>query len=142
MGFASPMQAWVERFFNDESLLRWPLKEDGFQLPAVNVRETEDAIVLELATPGYEKADFKVFAENGVLVVQAEKRHESEEKSDKEAYLRKEFSYSRFERRFALPEGAEEAAVSASCAHGVLTVTIPRRTGSGKAAVRQIQVQG
>lgn len=42
-------------------------------LPAVNVKETEDAFEIEVAAPGMKKNDFKVSLENNLLTISSEK---------------------------------------------------------------------
>ena len=97
----------------------------GGTLPAVNVKETEDDYLVELAVPGLKKEDFKVEINEGVLTIAAERKTENEEK--KEGYTRREFSYTNFTRRFTLPETADENNISASYNDGILAINLPKK---------------
>ena len=67
--------------------------------PAVNISENETMYKLNLAVPGLKKEDFKIALEENTLVVSAERKQESNEKTER--YTRKEFSFSSFTRRFS-----------------------------------------
>ena len=68
--------------------------EDRRSVPALNVKEDENQLALELRVPGMKKADIHLDYKDGILTVSGEKNEEKEEK-DKDKYLRREFcSYS------------------------------------------------
>ena len=48
------------------------------------------------------------------------------EKGEEKKYLRREFSYSKFEQRLSLPDGADREHIDASMSDGVLTISIPK----------------
>jgi len=93
--------------------------------PAVNLRETENSFVIELAAPGLEKQDFKIHVENGQLSVSASKESSAETKND--SYHRQEFNYRSFRRSFQLPENADADKTGATYHNGVLSVTIEKK---------------
>lgn len=107
-------------------------------LPAVNVEETEDRFVLEVAAPGMERKDFSITVENGCLNISSEKKEEKEEK--KRNYTRKEFSYYAFKRSFNLPEIVDEDAVKATYKDGILKVLIAKKEEAVKATPKSIAV--
>ncbi|SFF19756.1 Hsp20/alpha crystallin family protein [Flavobacterium xueshanense] len=51
----------------------------GTNLPSVNLKETENKLEVELATPGMKKEDFKVEIDNNMLMISSEKQEEKEE---------------------------------------------------------------
>jgi HSP20 family protein len=51
---------------------------------------------------------------------------EAEKKEEHTHYLRREFSYTKFQQTMLLPEDADREAVSAKVENGVLTVNIPK----------------
>ena len=67
-GFRSPL----DDFWNSEKLFSNEMFNYSF--PAVNIRENETDFEIELASPGFEKKDFKFHAENGILNIKAEKK--------------------------------------------------------------------
>ena len=94
-------------------------------IPAVNLKETEQDFQLEMAAPGLAKEDFQIFVENKQLVVSVSKEKETAtENGDK--FLRKEFNYSSFKRTFTLPENANTEGIAAGYEKGILMVTIPK----------------
>ncbi len=105
--------------------------------PRVDIRETEEEIVLTAELPGVEDKDFEVVLEDDVLILKGEKR--SEHEVDEKGVHRVETLYGSFERRFALPFAADPDAVRAAYKHGVLTVTVPKPS-EAKPQVRQIEV--
>src|SRR6188474_2189189 len=75
----------------------------GTNVPAVNIRETNEAFDVEMAAPGMSKNDFKIQLEGNTLTISSEKRNENVEKGS-ENYSRREFSYESFCRMFTLPK--------------------------------------
>src|SRR4051812_30899145 len=61
-------------------------------IPAVNIRETNENFLVEMAAPGMTKNDFKVELNGNLLTITSEKQDEKEEKEDT-VYSRREFSY-------------------------------------------------
>ena len=53
------------------------------------------------------------------------KEEKKEEKKDKK-YLRREFSYSKFQQTILLPENVEKDKISAKVEHGILSIEIPK----------------
>ncbi len=106
-------------------------------VPRVDIRETEEEIVLTAELPGVEDKDFEVVLEDDVLILKGEKRTETE--TDEKGVHRVEILSGSFERRFALPFEADPEAVKAAYKNGVLTVTVPKPT-EAKPQIRQIEV--
>src|SRR3712207_1509114 len=97
----------LDDFFNRD-LFVWNnsnFSTTGTTLPAVNVKETQDNFVVEMAAPGMNKEDFKVELNNNVLTISSEHKQENEEKENNR-YTRKEFSYQSFQRSFQLSREA------------------------------------
>ena len=73
------------------------------------------------------KDDFKVsLDENGDLVINMEKKQENNDEKKHGHYLRREFSYSKFQQTMLLPEDADREKINAQVEHGVLKVNIPK----------------
>jgi HSP20 family protein len=123
----------------DSSLANW--RSARASMPAVNVRETNDDFVIELAAPGMKRNDFKVELDNNVLTISSSKEENGEEKGRDGEYKKREFSYQAFQRSFSLPEaGVEGGKISAKYVDGILFVTVPKREESKLKPVRQISV--
>ena len=93
-------------------------------VPAVDIKEEDDAFMIVADIPGVDPKDIEVHMDNGVLTIKGEK--ESEKKEEKEGYKRVERSYGSFYRRFSLPDTADAEKITASSNHGVLEVRIAK----------------
>lgn len=94
-------------------------------MPAVNVKETDNAFEVEVAAPGFNKKDFNISVDNGLLTVSAERRQEKENKEDN--YTRREFGYESFSRAFNLPVNTNEEDISAKYEEGILRLSIAKK---------------
>lgn len=92
--------------------------------PAVDIKETDDAYLIEAELPGLSKKDVKVTVDDGVLTIQGERRQE-EESSDKKIHRVERF-YGSFMRRFSLPDNVDENSVKAKFKDGVLTLSVKK----------------
>ena len=116
-------QVWVPDIFNDFFDNSW-MERPKATCPAINVLETPEHYQLELAAPGMTKADFDIHLdEDGDLVIKMEKKAHDESKGN---YLRREFSYTKFQQTMLLPDDTDREAISAKVEDGVLTVTMPK----------------
>lgn len=97
----------------------------GTSIPAVNIKESKDDFVVEVAAPGMRKEDFKVELNNNVLTISSERKQEETDNNEK--YSRREFSYQAFSRSFTLPEIVEADKIKARYKDGVLNLTIPKK---------------
>ena len=108
-------------------------------LPSVNIKESEEAFIVEMAAPGLDKNDFKISLNSGTLMISSEKKSENEVKEDSR-YSRREFSYQSFCRSFSLPEGADAEKISARYDNGILLVNIPKREEIKRNLERTIEI--
>ena len=92
--------------------------------PAVDIRETDDNIVLTFEVPGMEKDDIKVWVEDNVLTVSGERKSNSEEKDHN--YIRSEIRSGSFSRSFRLSKNVDLNGMSADYKNGLLVVTVAR----------------
>ncbi|HEX6808699.1 MAG TPA: Hsp20/alpha crystallin family protein [Gemmatimonadaceae bacterium] len=110
----------IDRLFDDvvgSASTRWT--------PAVDVRETEKSLAIDVELPGIKPENVEVDVENGVLSITGEKRSERTNE-EKGRYHMVERSYGSFFRSFQLPAGVDESQIKASFHDGVLTVDIPK----------------
>ena len=119
-------QNWLPYVFNDLFDNDWMIKANS-TAPAINVIENEKDYKVELAAPGMTKNDFKVSVdESNNLVICMEKKDEKKEEKKDKKYLRREFSYSKFQQTILLPENVEKDKISAKVEHGILSIEIPK----------------
>ena len=101
------------------------VEQPGRYAPAMDVRETDDAYIVEADVPGMKKDDVHIEVADNVLTIKGERKDEKQEK-DKN-YHRVEHSFGSFTRSVALPAGFDAGKVTANFDNGVLTVTLPKR---------------
>src|SRR5574344_1269549 len=119
-------QSWLPSIFNDFFDNDWMEKANS-TAPAINVYETDKNYTVELAAPGMTKDDFKVNVDSDDnLVISMEKKENNDEKDKKGRYLRREFSYSKFEQCMVLPDNVNKDKISAKVENGVLKVELPK----------------
>ena len=135
-------QNWLPSIFNDFFDNNWMVKTN-VTAPAINVIESEKEYKVEVAAPGMTKDDFNIhLGEDNELVITMEKKNENqEEDKENKKYLRREFSYTKFQQALILPDDVEKENISASVSEGVLTITLPKLQPEEKAKIsRQIEI--
>ena len=119
-------QNWLPSIFNDFFDNEWMAKANA-TAPAINVIETENGYKVEVAAPGMTKGDFNIrIDEDNNLVISMEKKIEDKEDKKDGRYLRREFSYSKFQQTMILPENVDKEKISAQVENGVLTIELPK----------------
>lgn len=107
--------------------------------PAINVKESMSKYTVEVAAPGMCKEDFEInLNEDGDLHIKMENKHQ--ENAEEHVYLRREFSYAKFEQTLILPDDVDKEKISASVADGVLTISLPKIVKEEQKVARQITV--
>ena len=137
---AKRTQNWLPGIFNDFFGNEWIAKTSA-SAPALNIVETENEYIVEMAAPGVTKEDFCVTVDkHDQLIVTVESRnHEEHEKKGK--FLRREFSYSQFQQTLILPENVNKDEIQASQCNGVLTITIPKTHATTATEPKRIEVK-
>jgi HSP20 family protein len=93
--------------------------------PAVDIYETEDAIVLKAELPEVDQKDIDIQIENNTLTIRGERKFDNSTK--KESYHRIERAYGMFNRTFSLPNLIDQEKIKAEYKEGVLKVELPKR---------------
>ena len=124
----------------DERLDKHPFRKLN-SLPAVNIKETDDEFVLELAAPGKKREEFNIELDNELLTISSTTKEESNTEDNKGNYTRKEFSYTSFKRSFTLPETVNFSKIDASYTDGVLYVNLPKLEEAKKQPKRLIDIK-
>jgi HSP20 family protein len=114
------MNRLFDRFFENGrtngSARRW--------IPAMDLVETEDNLVLRADLPGMSEDDLNIEIKDGVLTISGERKARHEEKG--EGFHRVERSFGSFSRSLSLPDGVDANGVAADFRDGVLEVRIPK----------------
>ena len=132
--------SWIPAVFNDLFNTDY-MPKANCTAPAINVKETDKAYVVELAAPGMKKEDFNVHInDEGNLIIKMEKKEEHKDEDKSARYLRREFSYSKFEQTLILPDDVKKEGIAAKVEHGVLTVELPKMVEEKVKVSRQIDI--
>jgi len=123
----------LQDFFRDDTSFNGVTKNN----PPVNILETAENFKIEVAAPGFDKANFSVNTEKEVLTIAAKKEVNNEAAG---TLRRKEFSYSEFQRTFRLPDTVNQDAIEANYVNGVLTVTLPKKEETKDKAAKKIEI--
>lgn len=144
-----PGRAWVrelDRMFEDfDRRFRWPRlsapqswwTEPGVRMPALDVYEKDNEIVVMAEIPGMSKDDVQVSLANSTLTISGEKKKEEEIKD--EDYYRCERSFGSFSRSIELPAPVKIEEVKASFTDGVLEIHLPK-TAETKRKLIKVEV--
>jgi HSP20 family protein len=105
-------------------------------VPAVDVYEDAQKVLVKLEVPGIKQEDLDVRLENQILTVKGERKFENEEK--KQNFHRIERSYGSFTRTFTVPQTVETESVKANYDAGVLTISLAKKA---EAKPKQIAIE-
>jgi HSP20 family protein len=142
------LPAWerqMDRFFDELRRGFWPSlwhserwfpRGMGLRMPAVDVYEENDDVVVKAEIPGMGKDDIQVDLSDSKLTIRGEKKKEEEIKE--ENYHRTERSYGSFVRSLELPAEVKADAAKATFKNGVLEVRVPKTEAAKQ---RQVKVK-
>jgi len=134
----APWNTGIDRLFNEfvgRSLRSFEEEAPTCEwIPAVNILEGEDEIVISADLPGLTAEDVAVTIENGVLTIKGERT--LQEAAEGETYHRVERCYGSFERSFKVPSSVDADKIEARFANGEMTITLPKRDESKPRSVK------
>ncbi|MBW1669794.1 MAG: Hsp20/alpha crystallin family protein [Deltaproteobacteria bacterium] len=108
----------------------------GEWMPAVDVSETKDSLVVKAEIPGMEPTDIDISLSGDLLVIKGEKKQKTEEK--KENFHRIETRYGAFSRTIRVPVSVDPEKIEASYDNGVLKITLPKKE---EVKAKQIEIK-
>jgi HSP20 family protein len=130
----SDFDRYFESFFGDSPLS--PAARVFNHLPAVDVRETEKAFILDMELPGYEENGIEIHVDGGSLSIESKQEENREEKKDNGTYILRERRLNSFSRSFKLPENANPETISAVFKNGILTLEIQKKPEAQKRMIK------
>ena len=113
----------------------------GNWVPAVNVEESKDELILTAELPGMSENDISIEMENNVLTISGEKLEQRTEGDEERRYHLWERRYGTFQRSFTLPRTVKADEIRATYDNGVLRVHLPKvaEAKGRKIAVERIE---
>ena len=128
------LQNRVNSLFRDMNGENDPIAAASF-VPAVDIYEDAQKVVLKLEVPGIEEKDLDIRVENHTLTVKGERKFETEEKEQN--FHRIERRYGSFSRAFTLPTTVDTESVQANYDAGVLKLELAKKP---EAQPKQIKI--
>ncbi len=101
-------------------------------LPSADMEETKDKVIYQFDIPGLEKDKIQAKVQNGILLIQGERKSEKQKEDTAQGFYSSEIRYGSFSRSMPLPPYVDEGSVEASYENGVLTVTFDKLEGGEK----------
>lgn len=107
-----------------------------------DVRETEDAYILDVELPGFRKDEITVKLEKGQLTIAAEKAVEADDEAGHTGkVIRRERYDGKLERSFYVGDEVRPEEISAAYENGVLQLTVPKKNTPKEPERRTIEIQ-
>lgn len=119
----APLGLLEPRLFGPRGLKEFDRLFETDFVPEMEVFEKNHLLTVRLDVPGLKKEELAAHVAEGVLTVEGERKHETEEEENR--WYRRERTYGRFVRTVTLPEGVNPKEVKALFKNGVLEVTVP-----------------
>ncbi len=129
-------------FEDFERSFRWPrlwgparwLTEPAIRMPAVDVYEKDNEVVVKAEIPGMSKEDIQVNLANSTLTISGEKKTEEEIKD--QDYYRCERSFGSFTRSIELPAPVKTEGTTATFKDGLLEIHLPRAEAAKRKLIK------
>jgi HSP20 family protein len=113
----------MDQLFND-AFTRPVSMSGGSVIPAIDVYQNNDAVVVKAALPGLKADDVQISVTADVLTLRGEFKREDEQKDA--TYHIREQRYGSFERSIMLPSDVQTDKSKADFENGILTITLPK----------------
>jgi HSP20 family protein len=126
---------YMESFFGESPLT--PVNRVFRYSPAMDVREIDEAYIVEAELPGLEEKDLEIHLDNRILIIKSKNEEnsgktEGQDRSAEEKYYIRERRISSFSRSFTLPENADPDKITATFKNGLLCLEIKKRAETQK----------
>lgn len=118
------LQNEMNRLFEEtfRTLGVWAQNGDSSWAPALDVRETDDAFIVEASIPGINPDNLNINLLNNMLTIEGEVQPEEQEAK----FHLRERPYGRFYRSIQLPTPVNSEQIEASYTNGVLRLHVPK----------------
>ena len=113
----------MDQLFND-AFTRPVSMSGGSVIPAIDVYQNNDAVVVKAALPGLKAEDVQISVTADVLTLRGEFKQENEQKET--TYHIREQRFGSFERSIMLPSDVQTDKAKADFENGILTITLPK----------------
>jgi HSP20 family protein len=112
----------MDQMFDD--LTGWNRDYQISWKPAIEMQDTDEALILRAEIPGIEGKDLDIRVTREAVAITGEHRYEK--KAEEKGFFRSEFRYGKFQRVIPLPTAVQNDQVQADFTNGILTLTLPK----------------
>ncbi len=135
--FERSIDGFLKELFTETPAQNCGTRESNLHFPPVNITENDNAYLLDLKAPGFEKADFTVNLDGNLLTISTQKKEEIKDENPK--FVRREFSFTSFKRSFTIDEKIDAEKIDAKYENGILKLVLPKKAVA-KPDTRQISI--
>jgi HSP20 family protein len=114
----------MDRLFDEAFTRPWSDGVRGFGMPAVDMYQTDDEVVVRVAVPGFKPDDVQISVTGDLLTIRGETKEDEDTKE--KAYHMREHRYGAFERTISLPTAVVSDKAQAEFENGILNITLPK----------------
>ena len=114
----------MDRLFDDAFTRPLSMAGNGWAVPAVDMYQTDNEVVVKAALPGMKAEDVQLNVTGEVLTIKGEIKQKEEVKE--KAYHLREQRWGMFERSVILPAEVVADKAKADFENGILTIAIPK----------------
>jgi HSP20 family protein len=114
----------MDRLFDDAFTRPLRLNDGNWSMPAVDMYQTDNEVVVKAAIPGVKTDDVQINVTGEVLTIKGETKEKEEVKE--KAYHLREQRWGMFERTIAMPTDVIADKAKAEFENGILTITLPK----------------
>ena len=114
----------MDRLFDDAFTRPLSMAGNGWAVPAVDMYQTDNEVVVKAALPGMKAEDVQLNVTGEVLTIKGEIKQKEEVKE--KAYHLREQRWGMFERSVILPTDVVADKAKADFENGILTIAIPK----------------
>jgi HSP20 family protein len=126
--------AQMDELFRDFAVSPFGRSMEAEPRIRMDVEEKDDAYVIKADIPGVNREDIKIDVEGNTVTITAECKRSSGDE-EQANLVRCERYYGRTYRTFSLPQNVDNAGAVASYENGVLHLTLPKSSDSGRKSI-------
>jgi HSP20 family protein len=144
------LQKRINRLFDESFWEEWPnlrsmpafppMGKEIFQ-PDIDLRETDDSLIVKMDLPGMEKGNIDIRVKDNMLTVKGTREESTEFKQPEKGVYRQERQMGAFEREILLPNYVDQNKINAKYDKGVLTITIKKKESAPEVEGKKITVE-
>jgi len=134
--YIRPLDPFAEMINNIFSPIFTSSMQMGISMPAIEMEDTENEIIIKAMIPGVSKENVDVIVDDDRIILKGE--YKQEKKEEKSNIVYSEISYGRFERVIPLPEGIDPEKAKAKFDNGMLIITLPK---TSKKLGRKLEIE-